>query len=463
MSTAIPDPVGPPLHVGGLSDAVTAAPVPPWLTVLTGGVLVGASFLVTSLLTDHAAIRAVNAWYARLPTPVSLHRGVAAALSAAGVVTFAAVLVSGAAGSATPTANFAVLVVWVGWWAGYAMSTYLVGNTWPAVNPWRTLARSLPTTGRRVLPRRYGAWPSVGFLLALVWIEVVSPLATVPRALVALILGYTAITLAGARRYGVVTWFRRVDPVSRVFRLYGRVAPVQFDRRIEDPPVVAGVDLRVRLPGAALTDPTTDDPGATAFVVALLWATTFDGLVTTPAWNAFARRLLAPLAPLQLAGRPLVWLFYLLALLVGFAGFLGAYRLAVARSRSVAGSLLAPVAIGRRFAPALLPIAAGYHLAHFLGYFLTLSPALAAALADPFGGGTVQVAVLPAWFGTLQVGVVVAGHLLAVWVAHALAMDLFPGVLRPIRSQYPLVGVMIGYTMTSAWIVGQPTVTPAFL
>jgi hypothetical protein len=71
--------------------------------------------------------------------------------------------------------------------------------------------------------------------------------------------------------------------------------------------------------------------------------------------------------------------------------------------------------------------------------------------------------VLPPWFGTLQLGFVVVGHLLAVWVAHALAMDLFPGVLRPIRSQYPFVVVMVGYTMTGAWVVGQPTVAPAFL
>ncbi|WP_251341692.1 hypothetical protein [Haloplanus halophilus] len=464
MPTATPVPAGTLRHIGGLSDAVVATPVPSWLTVLTGGALVAASFLFTSLLTDHAAIRAVNGWSVRLPVPLPLRRGAAASLSAAGVVALTAVLVAGTVGPATPTANLAVLLVWVGWWAGYAMSTYLLGNTWPAVNPWRTLAHVLPATGGRRLPRRYGAWPSVAGLLALVWIEVVSPLAAAPRALVALLVAYTAVTLAGARRYGADTWFRRVDPVSRAFRLYGRVAPVQRARR-RTPERAGSPDdgPRLRLPGAALTDRTAPEPGSAAFVVALLWATTFDGLVATPAWNAFARGALAPVVPAGPAGRVLAWLFYLLALVVGFGVFLGTYRLAAARSRSVVGSLLAPAAVERRFAPSLLPIAAGYHLAHSLGYLLTLSPALLAVVVDPFGGGTARVVVLPGWFGPLQLGFVVLGHLLAVWVAHALALDLFPGVLRPIRSQYPFVVVMVAYTMVAAWVVGQPTVTPAFL
>ncbi|WP_232702559.1 hypothetical protein [Halobacterium wangiae] len=444
-----------PAHVGGLSDAAAATQVPSWLTVVTGGVLVGASFLFNSLLTDHKGIRAVNGWHAVLPSPAVFWRAGATLLSAAGVAVLALVLAASVLGPSTPTTNLAILVVWVGWWAGYAMSTYLVGNSWPVVNPWRTLARVLPTSSQRPYPERYGAWPSVAGLLALVWVEVVSPLAANPQALGALVAAYTVATLAGAARYGTDTWFGRVDPVSRVFRLYGRVAPVQ-----------RGPDgLQLRLPGAALTDLRTDDePGSTAFVVALLWVTTFDGLVATPAWNALAGPLLSPVAGNGVLGGAVVALFYLVALLVGFGGFLLAYRFAAARSRERVDSFLAPSVVERWFAPSLLPIAAGYHVAHFLGYFLTLSPALVGLLGAPFGGvDTVQVAVLPAWFGTLQLALVVLGHLLAVWVAHALAIELFPGVLRPIRSQYPFVVVMMVYTMTSAWVVGQPTVAPVYL
>jgi hypothetical protein len=440
-------------HVGGLSDVVGPTQVPSWLTVLTGGVLVGVSFLFNSLLTDHEAIRAVNRWGASLPVG-TLRRAGTGLFSLVGLVGLGLVVVSAVVGPSEPTESVAVLVVWVGWWAGFSMSTYLVGNTWPAVNPWRTLGRLLPDGGED-LPERYGAWPAVVGLLVLVWVEVVSPLASEPAALLAVLVAYTVVTLAGAARYGVGTWFDRVDPVARVFATYGRFAPVQR----------TGDGLRLRLPGAALADGGVDaTPGATAFVVALVWVTTFDGLVATPAWNATGGRLLELVVPGGLAGRAVVALVYLAALLAGFALFLGIYRFASAHSRETAESFLAPSSIERWFVPSLIPIAAGYHVAHFLGYFLSLSPALAGALANPVAGvANPQVAVLPAGFGTAQLGFVVLGHLVAVWVAHSLAMELFPGVLRPIRSQYPFVVVMMVYTMTSAWVIGQPTVSPAFL
>jgi hypothetical protein len=63
----------------------------------------------------------------------------------------------------------------------------------------------------------------------------------------------------------------------------------------------------------------------------------------------------------------------------------------------------------------------------------------------------------------LAVAFVLLGHLLAVWVAHASAYDVFPGRLQAVRSQYPFVVVMVLYTMTSLWIVSAPSATPPFV
>jgi len=242
-------------------------------------------------------------------------------------------------------------------------------------------------------------------------------------------------------------WFDRVDPVSRVFGTYGRVAPLQ---RTEE-------GIRFRLPGTALTDdPLPDRPGAVAFVVALLWATTYDGLVSTPTWGQ-------AIDPVVGAGVPALAV-YLVVLLGGFGAFLGVYRLATGRIRSRADTYVTARAIERWFAPALLPIAAGYHVAHFAGYFLELSPALLSVAASPFAPPLdPQVLVLPGWFGLVKLGCVLGGHVLAVWVAHSLAFELFPGVLAAIRSQYPSVVVMIFYTMTSLWVITQPYAPPAFV
>jgi hypothetical protein len=386
------------------------------------------------------------------------------------------------------------------------MSTYLVADSWPLVNPWRTLASLLPRP-RRSLPETLGAWPSVAGLLGLVWLEVVSPVGDSPVTLAAVVLGYTVATLAGAAVYGRA-WFDHVDPVSRVFRLYGLVAPLQRsdptewgasgappgatardggvalpdergdhdggdgetggvpgrrDGRADDDGSGSGTGARAR--GRAAATPTLSLPGTAlarypeamgaddaAFVVALLWATTYDGLVSTPAWNGVVGALGSVIPPL---------VTHVLTVVAGFGLFYVVYRVSTLFVRETAETYVTTSFVAGWFAPALVPIAAGYHVAHFLGYFLSLAPAFLAVLPSPLSAPTsVTLLTLPGWFGSLQLGFVVAGHLLAVWVAHVRAFDLFPGRLQPIRSQYPFVVVMVVYTMTSLWVVAQPFTAP---
>jgi len=451
-------------HVGGLSGTADST-IPTWLTIGTGGVIIGASFLFTSLLTDHEGIRMVNGWHLHATVPESLRTTVTWAGRGLGVAVLALVVASGlfgpnrsSPGIFSAEESFAIMVVWVGWWAGYIMSVYLVGNTWPLLNPFRALAALVPRIRDRAFPERLGAWPAVGGLLALVWIEVVSPVASAPRVLAATILGYTAVTLVGAATYGAATWFDRVDPIARALRLYGRMAPIQR----------TGDGIALTLPTTALVDHRLrEEPGATAFVVALLWVTTYDGLVATPAWEAAMTPLLdaAGGATVPILGDDasylLALLVYVVAILAGFVLFYYAYRYAARKARDTAGSYVEADYIARYFAPALLPIAAGYHIAHFLGYLIRLSPALLGALPYPLSvPPDPTVLTVPGWFGTLQVLLVLLGHVLAIWVAHSRSFDLFPGIFKPIRSQYAVTVAMIFYTMASLWVVIQPFGAP---
>jgi len=455
-------------HSGSLGGSVASATVPTWLTVLTGGIVVGGSFLFTTLLTDHDAMRGVNWWRLAVPTPTRLRRAVVSLVRAFSVGVLVVVLVTGSVGPREGVRNFALLLVWVGWWAGYTATTYLVGDTWPVLNPWRAPLSAVRWARRRrgdgaggdsdgdhgagslvgaSLPSSWGVWPAVAGLLGLVWLEVVSPVGENPRLLAGVVAAYTLATVAGSFAVGEA-WFERVDPVSRVFAAYGRVAPLRRD---------ADGSLSLRLPGTALTeDPLPERPGEVAFVVALLWVTTYDGLVATPTW---ARAV----GPLVGAGVPALAV-YAAVLLAGFGLFLGVYRLAARRVRDAADTYVTARAIERWFAPALLPIAAGYHLAHFLGYFLGLAPALAAVATSPFAPPASPLAlVLPGWFGTVKLLFVLGGHVLAIWVAHSLAFELFPGVLAAIRSQFPSVVVMVFYTMTSLWVITQPYAPPPYV
>ena len=420
---------------GGGREPLT---IPTWLFLATGGAAVGASFLLASFVTDRQFIERIHGWGVSLTGEERVLRALGQAVGLAGL---GAIVLVGFVGPETARTNLAILLVWVGWWAGLAMTTYLLGNSWAVLNPWKTLAGLFPSLDRSY-PDRLGAWPGVAGLLVLVWLEVVSPLADDPRLLATVVVGYSVVTLSGAVVFGPGTWFGQVDPVERVFRYYGRFAPIG---RGDD-------GFRLRLPGMDLSTPRlVDGADEVAFVVALLWVTTYDGLVTTPAWRDLT-------TPLVEAGLP-PHLLYPLALLAGFALFLGVYRLAVRASRRTAETYLAPSVLAQRFAPPLLAIAAGYHFAHYLGYFLVLVPSLAVAVADPLGSpALVPVLDLPGWFGGVSLAAVIVGHLVAIWVAHAAAYDLFPARLQAVRSQYPFIAVMVFYTMTSLWVVSRPEV-----
>ncbi|PSP78825.1 hypothetical protein BRC88_09900 [Halobacteriales archaeon QS_4_69_225] len=429
-------------HGAGLSGAADRSlSVPTWLFLTTGGGVIGASFLLASFVTDRSFIRRVHGWRRGGLRPARAARWLGRAVGLGGL---AAVLVAGLVGPREATRNAAVLTVWVGWWSGYTMTTYLVGNSWPAVDPWRTLAAPLPSLDVDY-PDRLDAWPSVAALLGLVWLEVVSPVADRPRFLVGVVTAYGVVTLAGAVVFGADVWFRRVDPVARLFRYFGRMAPLHYDDGV-----------RLRLPGVGLDEPRLVTSRAeVAFIVAVLWVTTFDGLVATPLWRDAAVAVVG-------AGVP-PGLLYPAALVAGYAAVCGVYALAVRYSKRAARTYLPADVLARRFAPPLLAIAAGYHLAHFLGYFLELAPALATAAVAPLSPPEPVALVLPGWFGGIELAGVLLGHLLAIWVAHAAAYDVFPGKLQAVRSQYGITVAMVCYTMASLWIVSQPYAVPPYV
>ena len=417
--------------------------VPTWLYIVTGGAVVGVSFLLASLFTDRDLLEELHTPYGRLTPDSSTIGRLAAGL---GVLVLAVVVVTGFVSPNEPLQNPGILIVWVGWWAGFTMLVYVAGNAWPAIDPFRTIAGLLPaSTPSLDLPIDHASWLGAFGLVALFGVEVVSPIAESGPLLAVAVLVYLALTVVATRLVGFDTWFDHVDPLSRTFRLYGAVAPV--GRREGG--------FVYRLPTTGLAEDLLDGQGGVAFVVALVWGTTFDGLVSTPAWETIATAVVE-------AGVPPL-LLYLGALVLGFGVFLGVYQVAARLMRRTAPTYLSTDTLARRFAPSLVAIAAGYHLAHNLTYFLALLPALAASLLSPLTAGLAPTLALPTWVTYLPVVFVLLGHLGAVLVAHAVTFELFPGRLQAIRSQYPLTGVMIVYTMTSLWIVSQPTVTPPYL
>jgi len=431
-------------HGGSLGGAARPPlSVPAWLVAGTAGVALGVSAIVTTRSTSRVVTAARPTLGRHVPVPGQ--RALVLVANALGVVTLAGVVVVGYLGPADPLSNGAVVVVWAGWWAGFAMSTYLLGDTWPALDPFRTLARPLSALGR-TYRWQWGAWPSVAGLLALGWVEVVGPLADRPPVLATVVLAYGVVTVGGAVVYGTDVWFQEVDPVARVFALYGQVAPLRRDDE---------GSVRFRLPGAGLTEDVLAGADDVAFVVALLWVPTFDGLVTTPLWGRFARGVVGWGVP--------ALVLYPLALATGFAVYWGLYLAATRLARRMTGAEVGVPTLARRFAPGLLALAAGYHFAHVFDFFLSLVPALVLAVIAPFATVDPGILVVPDWFGWVAVGAVLTGHVLAVLGIRTTAFELFPERDQAVRCQYPVAAVMVSFTVVSLWVVTRPEFAPPFL
>ncbi|HAI08538.1 MAG TPA: hypothetical protein DCM17_04360, partial [Dehalococcoidia bacterium] len=60
------------------------------------------------------------------------------------------------------------------------------------------------------------------------------------------------------------------------------------------------------------------------------------------------------------------------------------------------------------------------------------------------------------WY--LSVGLIVAGHIIAVYLAHLISLRTFQDRSAAISSQYPMLMLMVIYTVVSLWTIAQPIV-----
>jgi hypothetical protein len=57
------------------------------------------------------------------------------------------------------------------------------------------------------------------------------------------------------------------------------------------------------------------------------------------------------------------------------------------------------------------------------------------------------------------VALIVVGHVIAVYLAHGIALRLLQDQKRAVRSQYPMLALMVLYTVFSLWILNQPVIS----
>lgn len=417
-------------------------PLPFSYVLLGAGLAVLVSFLAVGVLwreprlggVDHG--RALPAGLARAldAAPVRLALR-ALGLVVAGYAALAAVL--GPPGASNPTAGVAYVLLWV----GVPLLSLVVGPFWRTLNPLRTLhlllaaaLRTRPDRGVLALPDRLGYWPAAVGLLAFVWLELVAPDQGDVAVVRTWFLLYAACHLVAAAAFGS-RWFDRAESFEAFSALLGRLAPLG---RREDGVLV----LRNPLDGLAGLPPA---PGLTAVVVVLLGGTAYDSVTGSPSWQGFVQQTPSP----TLAGTLALLAVCVLVGAVFLAGALGTAAVTPAvrpRTAQLPGEL----------AHTLVPIVAGYFLAHYYSLLVLVGQETLVRLSDPLGTGADWLGtgdlvvdstlVTPTGVAVLQVAAIVTGHVLGVIAAHDRAMRLLPR-RTAVLGQVPLLLLMVAYTV----------------
>jgi hypothetical protein len=426
-------------------------PVPVWFFIVGGAVTVTLTFVMLGLFVGRGAERYAHSW-APLPrflTSLPLRHAMQTIVGLGALL----VLFAGLLGNADPNRNIAPSLVWLLWWVGLSYVAMLVGNPWPAIDPWRALfARFGPAAPSRPYPAHVGAWPSVALLLCLGWLELVFPYSSTPVVLAWLAVAYSLTTWAGMARYGADAWSANVDPFHRAFDLYGRFAPLAADG--------------VRPHAARLLAPAANVPNAVAvFTLTLLAIVLFDGFSASGHWTMIENAIHDIHPRLGDAGWMAVHTVGLILAVLIVLALYGAACLA-------AGQLLerprAAAEMARAFALSLIPIAVGYHFAHSFTFVVVQSQALPALLADPLGlgwkplgardlaPGDAWVTTRAAWY--VAVTAIVLGHAISVYVAHVVALRLSGSRAAAIKCLLPMTLLMVVYTVISLLILAEPLV-----
>jgi len=391
------------------------------------------------------------------------------------VALYLGVVAAGLFGVQSPLKNIAPVMVWAIWWVGMAYISALLGDLWALVNPLDTLfawaealcARTWPG-GKLAIGLRYpdalGAWPAVVLFLAFVWMELVWERSDSPAYLAAAMLAYSALTWLGMLLFGRAHWLCRGEVFTLVFGLLARFAPTEVRESSS-----GGRALNLRPYGVGLLSREPVPASIVVLVLAMLAAVCFDGFMETPLWASILEYY-APPARIMTSGGDAAGTWMQTAGVLGIPLlFVGVY-LVFCRLTAWSGDARVPVTrIAGLFVLTLVPIAIAYHLAHYLSFLAMAGQYLIPLVSDPFGFGWdlfgtknhfLRIGLVDAravWY--ISIGAIVIGHVIAVYLAHCVALQLHSDRRVALRSQWPMVALMICYTMTSLWIIAQPIVT----
>ena len=464
---------------GGLSGAIAAAWAPVALMVLARpaaahtshqafvlllptGFYTGAGVSAVVLTVVLVALPRLGDILTATPT-VALFRvpriGAATVTSLVSFLALAVLVQIGVFGPHDPLANPLPLFVWTIWWIGFVPVQALIGDLWHWVNPWAGPYRIVTAaTGLRPLfelPAKLGRWPGILGLVLFAFILLAYPSPEDPHELAVIVGGYWVLTFTGMLMFGGEAWMSRCECLTILLRSYAKLAVFGMqDGR-----------LRAGLPGWRIKRDAVLPISGALFVIAILGTSSFDGLNETFGWLAFLG-----VNPLEFPGRSAIIWQTTTGIVVANIVLATIFAACIYAGLALIGETDRFSHAFCRFSVTILPIAIGYHFAHFLPAFLVNVQHAVAAASDPLNTGadylglgtfyvssgffnnrdTVRVIFLA------QAGAVVLGHIVSILAAHAAAAEQFGDGRKAALSQVPLVIFMIAYTFFGLWLLAAP-------
>ena len=411
-----------------------------------------------------------------------LSSGVAAiVVRALSVALFLLLLLTGFLGTNRPIDNLSPTFIWIIWWVGMGYIAALLGNVWMFVNPWKIIFEwfqkiSGQSEWEEEAPFRYpeglDAWPALLLFFLFAWSENVFTGAFRPFTLSVMVVLYSIITWAGMAAFGKHTWLRHGEAFSVLFGLFARFSPTEV--RVVNRSVCARYDserslesecvdcydcyeraskeskeLNLRPFAVGLAVKRHISIAMAAFVILTLATVSFDGFQDTEAWASWRTDLLTITTTdvVDTLGLSIAPLLFALVYVVFCWG--------VRPMSGDSGDFGSPIALA-------------YNIAHFVTLLLIQGQLIIPLASDPFGFGwdvfgsmdyNVNLEIISAktvWF--ISLAAIVLGHVISVYLAHLTSLRLSDRAPNALRGQIPMLVLMVLYTVSSLWIIGQPIV-----
>lgn len=484
-------------------------PVPLWLNLLGGGAVVILSFVIAAFLLSPAGMTKAPRARPNLLDGRALRspacRAIVAAVRCLSVFLFVLAVLTGFFGKVDFSRNAAPTIVWALGWVGLAFVCALLGNVWLLLNPWLTLfawteALWKKRTGAARLslglpyPEAIGVLPGIVLMIGFVWFMLASGSAGEPVAIATVLAIYSMITWTGMMLFGPAIWLARGDAFMLVAIILGRFAPIELrsgdlrscvevgcrpdaEQGCSDCPAAFAKarrelrEINLRPYGAGLVASHPLPVSMMIVVVMVLALVSFEGFMDTAQWidlmvslgeYEYSDGIHAPVKTtlLFVAATALLYgLFYVVSALMRQLGYAHAGSARGVRLRTT-------TEVMGLFVLSLVPIALAYHVAHYLYWFVTNIQYVVPAASDPFAWGwnlfgtrdymPNRTAVSLGVIWHTAVAAIVVGHVIGVWAAHRVALMTFQTRRAAFLSQIPMLALMVGYTMSSLWMLAQP-------